>query len=258
MRDHEGVLRGYSKVTRDLTVRKQYEEEVKKNSVALSATNKELEAFSYAVSHDLRAPLRGIDGFSQALLEDYDDKLDAQGKQYLQFIREGTQKMGKLIDDLLNLSRLTRSEMKLTDVNLSEIAKSIVQNYQRQEPQRKANIVIQSGIIVKGDAGLLTAALENLLSNAWKFTSKKPETVIEFGTEEVKDRSVYFVRDHGAGFDMKFYGRLFGAFQRLHSDFDYKGTGVGLATVRRIITRHGGEVWAESKVGEGTTFYFTL
>jgi PAS domain S-box-containing protein len=258
MRDSNGVLRGFSKVTRDLTVRKQYEEELKKKGVALSAANKELEAFSYAVSHDLRSPLRGIDGFSQALLEDYGDKLDDLGKQYLRFIREGTQKMGKLIDDLLNLARLTRANMSMVEVDLSRIAKTITQNLQNQDPRRNARVNIQDGIVVKGDPGLLTVVLENLLNNAWKFTAKKAETFIEFGVKEEKDRSVYFVRDNGAGFDMKYYGKLFGAFHRLHPDTDFKGTGVGLATVRRIITRHNGEVWAESKVGEGTTFYFTL
>lgn len=256
--DKSGELRGFSKITRDMTERKRHEEELKRSSVALTAANKELEAFCYAVSHDLRSPLRGIDGFSQAVIEDYGHKLDEQGKQYLTFIREGTQKMGKLIDDLLNLSRMTRLEMTLTQVNLSNIANAVAQTLKRLSPERKVKFEIQEGLIAKGDAGLLGVVLENLLSNAWKFTSRREDAVISFGAEDKGDTAVYFVRDNGAGFDMRYYDKLFGAFQRLHVDSDFVGTGVGLATVRRIITRHAGEIWAQSEVGKGTTFYFTL
>jgi PAS domain S-box-containing protein len=258
IRDRNGTLRGFGKVTRDLSARKQYEDELKRTTAALSAANKELEAFSYAVSHDLRSPLRGIDGFSQALLEDYGDKLDETGRQYLQFVREGTQKMGKLIDDLLNLSRLTRAEMKFVKVDLSQMVHDIARNLAKQDPKRTVQFQIQDGVIAKGDPGLLSAVFENLLSNAWKFTARRAEALIEFGAENQNGRTVFFVRDNGVGFDMKYYSKLFGAFQRLHADTDFKGTGVGLATVRRVITRHGGDVWADSKVGVGTTFYFTL
>lgn len=249
----------FSKITRDLTQRKQYEEDLKKSTTALKAANKELEAFSYAVSHDLRSPLRGIDGFSQALLEDYGDKLEDQAKEYLSYVREGTQKMGKLIDDLLNLSKMTRQEMRFEEVNLSESAKSIAQRLQNQDPKRHVEFVIQPNIKALGDTGLLGIVLENLLNNAWKFTSKNPLALIEFGArKDQNERSIYYLRDNGIGFDMKYYSKLFGAFQRLHADAEYKGTGIGLATIRRIITRHAGEIWAESKLGEGTTFYFTL
>jgi len=233
------------------------ETKVRERTLALTASNQELEAFSYSVSHDLRAPLRGVDGFSKALIEDYGPKLDDDGRQYLKFIRDGVQKMGHLIDDLLSLSRLTRAEMTVGPVDLTKEAKIITQRLER-DGDLKAEIKIQPGLKAEGDSGLLAACLENLLSNAVKFSSKKERPMVEFGQTDEKGYPVFYVKDNGAGFDMTYYDKLFGAFQRLHSAKDFQGTGVGLATVRRIIQRHGGKVWANSKVGEGTTFYFTL
>ncbi|RYZ92284.1 MAG: PAS domain-containing sensor histidine kinase, partial [Proteobacteria bacterium] len=258
LRDESGRLIGFGKITKDMTERKRYEEELKKQGAALGAANKELEAFSYSVSHDLRSPLRGIDGFSQALLEDYDTKLDEEGRKYLQYIRAGTQKMGRLIDDLLNLSRMTRSEMTVAEVSLTELARNIEASLRAASPDREVLVDIQEGLRAEGDRGLLNVMLENLISNAWKFTAKKENASIEFGSELRGEECVFFIRDNGAGFDMKYYDKLFGAFQRLHSEAEYRGTGVGLATVRRIVTRHAGQIWAESTVGEGTTFFFTL
>ncbi len=224
----------------------------------LEAVNSELEAFSYSVSHDLRAPLRGVDGFSQALLEDYSDKLTDEGKHYLHRIRSGAQRMGQLIDDMLKLSRVTRGEMQMERVSLSTFALEILRDLARREPERRVTTTIAPEVVVVGDVRLLKIVLENLLGNAWKFTSKRPEATIEFGLSRQNDRLAYFVRDNGAGFDAAYSGRLFGAFQRLHTTEEFPGTGVGLATVQRIIHRHGGRIWAESQVGEGATFYFTL
>jgi PAS domain S-box-containing protein len=258
LRDHNGIVTGYAKVTRDLTERKKIEDELRRNSVALAAANKELEAFSYAVSHDLRAPLRGIDGFSQALMEDYGNELNDEAKDYLKRIRGGVQRMGRLIDDLLNLSRLTRGKMVIGEVNLSQIAKDIVNELKERDPTRDVDVKVQDGLVTQGDAGLITAALENLISNAWKFSSKTSHAQIEFGSISKNDETVYYVRDNGAGFDMAYADKLFGAFQRLHHINDFQGTGIGLATVRRVILRHGGNIWADSQVGKGATFYFTL
>jgi signal transduction histidine kinase len=224
----------------------------------LEATNKELESFSYSVSHDLRAPLRGIDGFSQALLEDYAGRLDAQGKEYLGRVRVGVQRMGGLIDDLLNLSRITRAEMRYERVDLSQMAQSIANELRNMQPEREADFVIRPKIEVNGDPQLMRVALQNLLSNSWKFTSKQPRTCIEFGQIADNGHSVVFVKDNGAGFDPAYSKRLFGAFQRLHPNSDFPGTGIGLATVQRVIHRHGGKVWAESEVGQGATFFFTV
>jgi light-regulated signal transduction histidine kinase (bacteriophytochrome) len=206
----------------------------------------------------VRAPLRGMDGFSAALTEDYADKLDEKGKQYLKYVQESSQMMGRLIDDLLKLSRVTRSEMNYQTVNLSELAGKIVGELERSEPDRKVEIRISPDIMANGDANLLRLALENLLSNAWKFSSKSPYPRIEMGVDQLNGKETYFVRDNGAGFDMKYADKLFTPFQRLHKVSEFPGTGVGLASVQRIIRRHGGEVWAESGVGEGATFYFTL
>jgi len=224
----------------------------------LEAVNKELESFSYSVSHDLRAPLRGIDGFSQALLEDYSEKLDESGRDFLQRIRASTQRMGQLIDDMLNLSRVTRSEMRREGVDLSALADRIVKDLQEKQPERQVEFLIAPGLMTDGDAQLLKVALENLLGNAWKFTGKHSPARIEFGATKVQGKLAYFVRDDGTGFDMTYAGKLFIPFQRLHPLTDFPGTGIGLATVRRIIQKHGGGVWAEGKVGKGATFYFTL
>ncbi|HYQ87430.1 MAG TPA: ATP-binding protein, partial [Bacteroidota bacterium] len=224
----------------------------------LEATNKELEAFSYSVSHDLRSPLRSIDGFSQALLEDEADKVSEQGKDYLQRVRAAAQRMAELIDDLINLSRVTRAEMRLEKVNLTDIALSIARELKETQPDRQVEFRIADGIAASGDARLLRVALDNLLGNAWKYTGKHPKARIEFGVTGDNGKSAYFVRDDGAGFDMAYSDKLFGAFQRLHATSEYAGTGIGLATVQRIVRRHGGRIWAEGKVDEGATFYFTL
>ncbi len=216
------------------------------------------DAAAGSVSHDLRGPLRTIDGFSKALIEDYDDKLDDQGKDFLGRVRAGTQRMGMLIDAMLQMSRASRGEMYREEVDFSEIVSSIATDLQAADPKRKVEFVIAKNVSVVGDQRLLTGVLQNLLSNAWKFTSKHPMAVIEFGTTYRDDKLVYFVRDDGAGFDMAYVHKLFGAFQRLHPTTEFEGTGVGLATAQRIIHRHGGQIWAEGAVDEGATFYFTL
>ena len=272
---------------RDVTDRKRAEEELEKHREhleelveqrtaevrqyvgQLEAANKELEAFAYSVSHDLRAPLRGMDGFSEALLQDYGDKLNATGKDYARRVRAASQKMGQLIDDMLQLSRVTRHELKRETVDLSGLAHSAVDRFQKGDRERQVEIAIEGGIVVEGDFHLLSLVLENLLSNAWKFTEKEPAARIEFGAvrnadcglrnaELDDDVTVYFVRDNGAGFDMEYADKLFQPFQRLHSESEFSGTGIGLATVQRIIARHGGRVWAEGKVGKGATLYFTF
>jgi len=234
------------------------ERHVMERTAELEAANKELESFSYSVSHDLRAPLRGIDGFSQALLEDYGDRLDRQGKNYLQRVRAASQRMAELIDDMLSLSRVSRGEMKREPVNLGALARSIATELHNADSQRQVEFIIIPELPASGDARLLRVVMENLLRNAWKFTGKNSTAKIEVGVDRRNGQPVYFVRDDGAGFDMAYAGKLFGAFQRLHSSAEFQGTGIGLATVQRVIRRHGGRVWAESKVGQGATFYFTL
>jgi signal transduction histidine kinase len=225
---------------------------------AAEAANRELESFSYAVSHDLRAPLRTIDGFSLALLEDNAPQLDEQGKRYLGFVREAAQRMGDLIDDLLELSRVTRTELRRERVEVSAAAERIVERLRAGSPGRRVQVTIEPGIVVEGDSRLFGSVLENLLGNAWKFTSKRPEAHIEVGKRETDREIACFVRDDGAGFDMTYAAKLFGAFQRLHDARDFEGTGIGLATVQRIVNRHGGRVWAEGEVGRGATFWFAL
>ena len=227
-------------------------------NMELDVTNKELESFSYSVSHDLRAPLRGIDGFSQALLEDYSDKLDTTGKNYLERIRAGTQRMGLLIDDMLKLSRVNRAELKRGSVDLSKMVSEIILMVRQNNPARDVKVIIQKDIVVDGDRHLLEIALTNLIDNAWKFTGKTKNASIEFGTERTDGKPVIFIRDNGVGFDMTYVDKLFGVFQRLHNADEFVGTGIGLATVKRIIIRHGGEVWAEGEIEKGATFFFTL
>ncbi len=264
-----GKITGAVVALRDITDRKrdeealsrlnaELEERVLQRTAELAAANKELEAFAYSVSHDLRAPLRSIDGFSQALLEDYAEKIDAEGKDYLQRVRGATQRMGQLIDDLLNLSRVTRAELVRTTVDLSALARKVATELQQGEQDRKVEFVIQEGMTVKGDERLLRVVLENLLGNAWKYTSRHASARIEFGQADAAGKSVWFVRDDGAGFDMEYAGKLFAPFQRLHSTEDFPGNGIGLAIVYRIIQRHGGTVWGEGAVERGAVFYFSL
>jgi DNA-binding response OmpR family regulator len=222
----------------------------------LERKNKELEAFSYSVSHDLRTPLRAIDGFSQALIEDYPDKLDAAGQNYLKRIRGAAQRMGELIDDMLQLSRVSRAEIRAEAIDLSALAREIANGL--SAGGRKVEVRIEDGLITNADRRLMKIVMENLMGNAWKFTGKaeKPEVVI--GKTEAEVGQAFYVRDNGAGFDMSLADKMFQPFRRLHSEAEFPGTGVGLATIHRVIDRHGGRVWAEGKVGEGATFYFTL
>jgi PAS domain S-box-containing protein len=243
---------------RDITRLKEVEETLQARTAQLEAANQELDAFSYSVSHDLRAPLRSIDGFSQALLEDYGQQLPVDGRGYLERIRKAAQHMAALIDDLLNLSRVTRAPMQTFPVDLSKLARAIAMELQSTQSERKAKFKIAPDLKVRGDTHLLRAVLQNLLSNAWKYTSKREQAEIEFGSKQEGDAIIYFVRDNGAGFNMMYAGKLFSAFQRLHAAADFPGTGVGLATVQRILHRHGGRIWAEAEVDRGATFFFTL
>jgi light-regulated signal transduction histidine kinase (bacteriophytochrome) len=237
---------------------RELERQVANRTMQLDNANKELEAFSYSVSHDLRAPLRSIDGFSQVLLKEHSDKINEQGQNYLQRVRKASQRMAQLIDDMLNLSRVSRGELNIQQVNLSYIANEITNELKNSNPERVVEFTIQNEIIANGDESLLRIVLENLIGNAWKYTSKHPTACIEFGMFQKGKKTIYFVRDDGAGFDMKYAQKLFGAFQRLHDSNEFQGTGVGLATVQRIIHRHGGSVWAEGEVNKGATFYFTI
>lgn len=234
------------------------EELVHERTTELAMANRELEAFCYSVSHDLRAPLRSIDGFSQMLLEDYGSALGAEGRDYLQRVRAASQRMAQLIDDLLELSRLARSEVRRERVDLSALARAIAAELSQTQPERRVTFVVEDGLEAEADPQLLRVMLENLVGNAWKFTSKHPAARIEVGARREAGELVYFVRDDGAGFDMAYADRLFGAFQRLHTASEFDGNGIGLATVERIIHRHGGRIWAEGAVEKGATFYFTL
>ncbi|MHB9133754.1 MAG: sensor histidine kinase [Armatimonadota bacterium] len=233
-------------------------EERQQHVEQLEAANKEMEAFTYSVSHDLRTPLRSIDGFSQALLDDYRDQLDAQGQNYLQRVRGAAQRMGQLIDDLLRLSRLGRMEKHIEQVNLSDMAATIMAELRQRSPERTIVADITPNVVAAGDSELLHIVLKNLLSNAWKFTGKCDIARIEFGVTAQDSETVYFVRDNGAGFEMAYADKLFMPFQRLHGMEEFPGTGIGLAIVQRIIHRHGGRVWAEGAVDQGATVYFTL
>jgi signal transduction histidine kinase len=234
------------------------EQRVAARTAELQAANRELESFSYSVSHDLRAPLRSITGFSQIVLEDYAESLDEMGQEYLRQIVAAGGEMGRLIDDLLRLSRVTSADLHHEPTDLSALAHTVVDSLARETPERTVTVEIADGLVVQGDERLLHVALENLLGNAWKYTRRTAAAHIEFGTTLHDGRQAFFVRDNGAGFDMAYAGRLFGPFQRLHRAAEFEGSGIGLATVQRIIQRHGGRVWAEAAVNQGATFYFTL
>jgi signal transduction histidine kinase len=224
----------------------------------LAAANKELEAFSYSVSHDLRAPLRAIDGFSKALLTKYADTLDTQGRHYLDRVRTATSRMADLIDDLLGLARISRQDLVRRKIDLSEIARRVAGDLSARAPERPVETALEPELFAEADPRLVTVLFENLMGNAWKFTSRQERPRVEVGRQDNGSGSAFYVRDNGAGFDMRYADKLFGAFQRLHSDIDFEGTGIGLATVHRIVARHGGRIWAEGEIGKGATFYFTL
>ena len=262
----EGLPQYLLGISEDITEFKKSQDQVdklnrqlEKQVLNLNAVNKELESFSYSVSHDLRAPLRTIDGFSQAILEDYDAVLDERGKNYLNRVRSGSQQMAQLIDDMLNLSRVSRGALRIEpDVDLSRMARDILAELSAQEPDRAVETEIEPGLTVPGDRHLLQAVMQNLLQNAWKFTQHCPVTCIRVMHQERDGKIMYTVQDNGAGFEMQYADKMFGAFQRLHTDKEFPGTGIGLATVQRIIHRHGGKIWAEGAVNAGATLYFTL
>ena len=256
--DEKGKPLYFVSQIQDITERKLAETELMRRTEELAHTNAELEQFTYSVSHDLRAPLRSLDGFSQILLEDYASGLDQEGQDYLRRIRAASQRVGETIDDLLELSRLNHSSVREETVDLGVLAKAFADELQKSQPGRRVKFVIEEGLLVQGDQRLLRIALNHLLNNAWKFTQKHPCAKIELGVRQGDGEPTYFLRDDGAGFDMAYADKLFGPFQRLHSSTEFEGRGIGLAAVRRIIHRHGGRVWAEGAVGEGATFYFTL
>jgi len=267
--DEQGKPRQYVAIRTDITARKQAEEEVRElntkleqrvvaRTTELAAANKELEAFCYSVSHDLRAPLRGLDGFSQILLEDYGGRLGDEGRHLLQRVRAGTQRMSRLIDGLLDLSRVSRSELHREPVNLSGLAGNVVDELRERDPLRNVALRIAQNLTADGDPQLLRVVLENLLGNAWKYTAKRPQATIEFGFGRDNGHSSFYVRDNGVGFDMQYVDKLFTPFQRLHAMNEFPGTGIGLATVQRIVHRHGGRVWVQAEVNKGATFHFTL
>jgi PAS domain S-box-containing protein len=245
-------------IIEDITRRKEIERQLQSRTIELEAINRELEAFSYSVSHDLRAPLRAIDGFSRILLTDYADRLDEMGRDRLERVRRAAQHMGTLIDDLLKLSRVTRTELKREQVDLSALAGDIAEELRKQAPDRTVQFSIAPGLMARGDKGLLRIVLDNLIGNAWKFTGGLAEARIGVERAPTHGKRAYVVSDNGVGFDMAYADKLFGVFQRLHDATEFPGTGIGLATVQRIIHKHGGRIWAESEVGKGTRFYFTL
>ncbi len=245
-------------LAKEVTERKRAEETLRRARDELAAANQELEAFAYSVSHDLRAPLRSMDGFSQAVLDDYGGKLDKDGRNFLERIRSASQRMAQLIEDILKLSRVTRAQLEREKVDLSTIAESIAAELQESDPERQVTLAIAQDIVADGDRTLLRVVLENLIINAWKFTAGNSGAAIEFGVTETDDGPAHFVRDNGVGFDMAYADNLFKPFHRLHSTREFEGTGIGLATVERIVRRHGGRVWAEGAVEQGATVYFTL
>jgi len=269
IKDADGLIVGASKVARDITSRVRAEHEIRrlntdleqrviKRTGELEAANKELESFSYSVSHDLRAPLRTIHGFSRILSKNLAGQLDDEARDNLERICAAAKHMSQLIDDILKLSKVTRTGLNHESVDLSELARTVIQNLQQAEPDRVVEVIIREGLVVQGDAHLLQVLLDNLLGNAWKFTGKCTAPRIELGVTEQEGEPCFFVRDNGAGYDVSFATKLFGAFQRLHGTDEFPGTGIGLATVQRVVNRHGGRVWSVGEVDQGATFYFTL
>ena len=259
IRTKSNEISGGVVVIRDISKRMLIEEQILISNLQLVSVNKELEAFSYSVSHDLRAPLRSIIGFSDVLLKKFSDKLDSEGLDYLTRVKTSADKLGQLIDGLLDLSRLTRRPLKRELVNLSEITKDVLADLKAQSPERNVQITIAENIIVDGDPRLLLSVMSNLIGNAWKFTAKKPEARIELGVIlSGENAPTYFVKDDGAGFNNKYSSKLFNIFQRLHGNAEFDGNGIGLATVKRIIDRHGGKIWTEGELNAGATFYFKL
>lgn len=238
--------------------RARVEGELRRAKAEAEVASEELEAFSYSVAHDLRAPLRSVDGFSQALLEDSADRLDADGKRYLKYVRDAAQQMGELIDGLLSLARVSRGELRRRPVDFSALAREVLARLRETQSDRAVDVVVQDGLVAYADPRLLEIVLANLLGNAWKFTSKLARARIEIGAAAGERPRVFFVRDDGAGFDQAHAAKLFGVFQRLHGADEFEGTGIGLATVQRIVHRHGGRIWAEGEVNRGATFHFTL
>jgi light-regulated signal transduction histidine kinase (bacteriophytochrome) len=249
------VLRQREEQLRDFN--QDLEERIRERTQALEAANKELEAFSYSASHDLRAPLRAIDGFGKALLEDFAPSLDPTAQSYLQRMCEAARRMSDLIDNLLKLSRVTRYEMQVGTINMSEMAAAVVAQLREQNPQRNVDFRASPGMHVSADPNLLRIALDNLIGNAWKYTGRVARPEVVFEKLKQGQETVYLLRDNGAGFDMRFADKLFGAFQRLHGK-EFEGTGIGLAIVTRVLLRHGGRIWAEAEVDKGARFYFTL
>jgi hypothetical protein len=253
-----GVPRYLLGISEDITERRKTAADLERAKERAEGANRELEAFSYSVAHDLRAPLRAIDGFSQALQEDCADVLDEQGRQHLERVRSAARDMGRLIDGLLSLSRLTRADLARDAVDLTRLALEIGERLRVEHAPRTVDLTVEDGLTAEGDARMLGAALQNLLANAWKFTGKRDDARIEVGRCLVKNEGVFFVRDNGVGFEQAYVHKLFGAFQRLHGAAEFEGCGIGLATVQRVVRRHGGRVWAEGEVGRGATFYFVL
>lgn len=269
LRNQDDEIDGAIVVNQDISEQKKAEEDVRQLNVELEervlerttqleAANKELEAFSFSVSHDLRAPLRHIDGFSQVLLEDYGDSLDQGGRDHLMRLRRASQRLSQLVDDLLELSRVTRGELERQQIDLSGMVQSVFHDLQQAQPERRVALRVAAHVTANGDTRLLRVVMENLIGNAWKYTAKKDQARIEFDSYSDRGEIIYYLRDDGAGFDMHYADKLFAPFQRLHRADEFEGTGVGLATVQRIIFRHGGRIWAEGAPGEGATFYFTL